>query len=229
MAAINKLREPPAPGSSVAQAAAPFVIAMGLTLGALLANAATQPSAASIVSAARTQIGKTVGYDPSYRVLDYPNGDVPLETGVCADVVVRALRKSLVMDLQKLVHDDMGRSFSQYPQLWGLKAPDKNIDHRRVPNLRVYFKRQGWQLPVSREARDYQPGDLVTCTVPPNLPHIMVVSDRTSAVGRPLVIHNIGAGAQEEDRLFEFSITGHYRVRIEPSGPASGSQSIRSR
>jgi uncharacterized protein len=204
------------------------ITTMGLIAGLLLANAATQTNPASIASAARAQIGTTLHYDSSYRVLDYPNGDVPIDTGVCADVVIRALRKSLGIDLQQLVHDDMKRSFSRYPQKWGLKAPDKNIDHRRVPNLQTYFKRNGWDLPISKAPQDYRPGDLVTCIVPPNLPHIMVVSDRASAAGRPLVIHNIGAGAQEEDRLFDFRITGHYRMRrIEPGGAANGSQPVR--
>ena len=179
----------------------PSIIITGLVAWALLLHAAESVNPASIVRAAREQIGKTVRYDPSYRTLDYPNGDLPIEAGVCTDVVVRALRASFGMDLQKLVHEDMKRNFSIYPQNWGLKAPDKNIDHRRVPNLRAYFKRSGWNLPISKNSQDYQSGDLVTCTVPPNLPHIMIVSDRTNAVGRPLVIHNIGGGAQEEDRL----------------------------
>jgi uncharacterized protein YijF (DUF1287 family) len=175
-------------------------------------KAAEQSKAPRIVDAARGQIGKTVSYDPSYRALGYPNGDVPIEAGVCTDVVVRALRSSLGMDLQKLVHEDMKLHFSSYPQNWGLKAPDKNIDHRRVPNLQAYFKRSGYELSVSKNPQDYKAGDIVTCIVPPNLPHVMIVSDRTNKVGRPLVMHNIGAGTQEEDRLFEFKITGHYRL-----------------
>lgn len=136
-----------------------------------------------------------------------------------------ALRQSLSLDLQKLVHEDMRRNFSQYPQRWGLRAPDRNIDHRRVPNLQTYFKRSGWDLPVSKAPQDYRPGDLVTCIVPPNLPHIMVVSDSRNAAGQPLVIHNIGAGTREEDRLFAFKITGHYRIRrTESAGPANGRQ-----
>jgi uncharacterized protein len=205
------------------------IITMGLIVRLLLVSAATPSNGASIANAARAQIGKTVSYDPGYRALDYPNGDVPIETGVCADVVVRALRQSLALDLQKLVHEDMKRHFSQYPQNWGLKGPDKNIDHRRVPNLQTYFKRNGWDLPLSKASRDYQPGDLVTCIVPPNLPHIMVVSDRTNTPGQPLVIHNIGAGTQEEDRLFAFKITGHYRIRrIESGGAVDGRQPSRS-
>jgi uncharacterized protein YijF (DUF1287 family) len=184
---------------------------LGLSLCFPLCGA-EQLNSASIVKAAREQLGKTLTYDPAYHVLSYPNGDVPIETGVCADVVVRALRTSMGLDLQKLVHEDMARNFSQYPQKWGLKGPDKNIDHRRVLNLQVYFKRSGWEQPISKEARDYHAGDIVTCLVPPNLPHVMIVSERTNATGQPLIIHNIGAGAKEEDRLFEFKITGHYRV-----------------
>jgi uncharacterized protein len=126
------------------------------------------------------------------------------------------------------LHNDIKRSFSSYPQNWGLKAPDKNIDHRRVPNLQTYFKRNGWALPISKDPRNYRPGDLVTCIVPPNLPHIMVVSDRTNAAGRPLVIHNIGAGVQEDDRLFDFQIIGHHRIRrLDTGGPALGTQPVR--
>ena len=167
----------------------------------------------SIAAAARSQIGKTVNYDPGYRALSYPNGDVPIEGGVCTDVIVRSLRIGLYMDLQRLVHEDMRLNFSSYPKNWGLTRPDKNIDHRRVPNLQTYFRRSGYSLPISMDPQNYRPGDLMTCTVPPNLPHIMIVSDRNNSQGQALVIHNIGAGAQEEDRLFEFKITGHYRIK----------------
>ena len=166
-----------------------------------------------IVKAARSQIGKTISYDPSYVGLKYPGGDVPIETGVCTDVVIRALRDGYKMDLQELVHEDMKLEFSAYPEIWGLKKPDRNIDHRRVPNLKTYFKRQGFSLAVTRSTEDYLPGDLVTCIVGRNLAHIMVVSDRKTSGGVPLVIHNIGSGTREEDRLFEFPVTGHYRIR----------------
>ena len=166
----------------------------------------------SIVREARSQIGKTTSYDPSYVGLSYPGGDVPLEKGVCTDVVIRALRGAINLDLQKLVHEDMKIEFSAYPNIWGLKKPDPNIDHRRVPNLKTYFNRRGFSLPVTRRAEDYLGGDLVTCTVGRNLAHIMVVSDKKSSDGVPFVIHNIGSGTKEEDRLFEFPITGHYRV-----------------
>lgn len=165
-----------------------------------------------LADAARTQIGKTVRYDPAYQVIGYPKGDVPMDRGVCSDVVVRAFRDGLGMDLQKLLHEDMTRHFGEYPNKWGVGAPDRNIDHRRVVNLETYFKRRGWSLAVSKMAEDYRAGDLVTCIVPPRLPHIMIVSDRRTVTGRPLIIHNIGEGAREEDRLFEFELTGHYRV-----------------
>lgn len=168
--------------------------------------------AADLVAAARAQVGKTIAYDPAYEVLKYPNGDVPVDRGVCTDVVIRALRDSYEMDLQKLVHEDMKSNFSKYPKIWGLKTTDKNIDHRRVPNLIAYFKRKGYALPLSPDAKDFLPGDLVTCIVPPNLPHIMIVSDRQNEAGVPLILHNIGRGAAEEDRLFEFKLTGHFRI-----------------
>lgn len=166
---------------------------------------------ASLVTAARAQVGVTVQYDPAYVELAYPNGDVPSERGVCCDVIIRALRQGQKKDLQQLVHEDMKQNFSNYPKLWSLSRPDKNIDHRRVPNLQAYFKRKGMALPVSKTSADYQPGDIVTCTVPPNLPHIMIVSDQKTTEGESLIIHNIGAGAQEEAGLFRFPLTGHYR------------------
>ncbi len=175
----------------------------------------TAPASPPIVSAARAQIGRTTIYDGAYVRLDYPGGDVPIEKGVCTDVVVRALRDALDMDLQKLVHEDMKVAFSEYPDIWGLKKPDRNIDHRRVPNLQRYFQRTGCSITITTDKRDYMPGDLVTSMVPPNRPHIMIVSDRKSTEGVPLVIHNIGRGAKEEARLFEFPLTGHYRIEHE--------------
>lgn len=165
-----------------------------------------------LVAAARSQIGVTVSYDPSYQTMDYPGGDVPSDRGVCTDVVIRALRKSHGIDLQKCVHEDMKAHFSLYPKCWGLKVTDRHIDHRRVPNLQVYFKRMGYAVAVTKNAADYQAGDLVTCMVPPKLPHVMVVSDRKNDDGVPLVIHNIGQGTMEENRLFDFELTGHYRL-----------------
>ena len=181
-----------------------------LLLGLLPLHAET---GGKLAAAARKQIGVTVSYDPAYVILDYPNGDVPKDRGVCTDVLIRAARDGLSADLQKLVHEDMRGHFSAYPKQWGLSRPDRNIDHRRVPNLRAYFKRRGFELktPIAGEDPDFQPGDIVTCTVPPNLPHIMIVSDRKTADGKPLVIHNIGGGAREEDALRSFPLTGHYR------------------
>ncbi|MBC8127778.1 MAG: DUF1287 domain-containing protein [Gloeobacteraceae cyanobacterium ES-bin-144] len=166
-----------------------------------------------IIDAARKQIGVTVTYDPAYVSLSYPNGDLPRDRGVCTDVLIRALRDSLSVDLQKLVHEDMVSHFSVYPKQWGLSRADKNIDHRRVPNLKTYFKRRSLEVPAAPSGyfSSFLPGDIVTCTVPPNLPHVMIVSDRKTLEGRPMVIHNIGGGTREEDALARFSITGHYR------------------
>ena len=160
--------------------------------------------------AARAQLGVTVRYDGRYERLAYPGGDVPIERGVCTDVVIRAYRK-LGIDLQALVHRDMADNWAAYPHLWGLKAPDANIDHRRVPNLATWFTRHGKSLPPSSGAGAYLPGDMVTWMVPPRLPHIGIVSDQKSAAGVPLIIHNIGRGTRVEDVLFAFPITGHYR------------------
>lgn len=168
-----------------------------------------------IVEAARRQIGVTVGYDPSYRSLAYPGGDVPRRTGVCTDVIVRALRDARGADLQKLVHEDMERAFSAYPnpRKWGLSRPDPNIDHRRVLNLRTFFRRVGWEVAATRDAKDYAPGDFVTVEIGSRRqPHIMIVSDRRGGDGAPLVIHNIGSGVREDDDLFAYAITGHYRI-----------------
>ena len=162
------------------------------------------------VAAARFQIGVTTGYDGTYRRLTYPGGDVPRETGVCCDEVIRALR-SQKMDLQQLVHEDMKRSFNAYPQNWGLRKPDSNIDHRRVPNLACYFRRSGWALDASTNPTDYLPGDIVSWKLANGLPHIGIVSDRKTPAGTPLIIQNIGGGTQEEDVLFRFMITGHFR------------------
>lgn len=167
-----------------------------------------------IVTTARSQIGVTTMYDPAYVGLEYPGGDVPIDRGVCTDVVVRALRESHGMDLQKLIHEDMKDAFSRYPAIWGLKRPDRNIDHRRVPNMMTFFERMGFAVGISRDSENYLPGDLVTCTVG-GRPHIMIVSDKKTGAGMPCIIHNIGRGTQEEDRLFSFPITGHYRISVK--------------
>ena len=187
-----------------------------LTVAATLPLRADIPEPArKLVAAARSQIGVTTLYDPAYVKLAYPDGDVPEDRGVCTDVVIRAFRKmgKMGLDLQKLVHEDMAAAFSKYPQQWGLKSPDANIDHRRVPNLVRFLERAGKKITVTKNAADYRPGDIVTCIVPPHLPHVMLVCDVASPVEphRFQVIHNIGAGAQMEDRLFDFEITGHFR------------------
>lgn len=140
-----------------------------------------------------------------------PGGDVPMERGVCCDVVIRALRIHGV-DLQKLVHEDMKANFAAYPKNWGLKMTDRNIDHRRVPNLTKFFSRKGKALPVTDSDADYRPGDIVTWMLPGNLPHIgIIAAEKVPGSDRPAVIHNIGGGAQREDVLRAFKITGHYR------------------
>lgn len=169
-----------------------------------------------IVESARKQLGVTTIYDPAYVALTYPNGDVSQERGVCTDVIIRALRDALGLDLQKVVHEDMRSHFSMYPKNWGLKSTDRNIDHRRVPNLQTYFKRHHVTFKVSEDPRTYKPGDFVTSMLPGNLPHIMIVSDKQTDSGTPLVIHNIGAGTKEEDGLFRFPLTGHYRLKSVP-------------
>lgn len=169
----------------------------------------------ALVEAARAQIGVTTRYDGAYRKLEYPGGDVPEELGVCTDVVIRAYR-ALGADLQVLVHEDMKSHFGEYPKNWGLKRTDRNIDHRRVPNLRTFFKRHGTSLSPSKKANDYLPGDLVTWRLSSGLPHIGVVSD-ASKEGRPLIVHNIGAGVVEDDVLFAFTVTGHYRFSVPAS------------
>jgi len=156
---------------------------------------------------------KSVRYDPKYVVLDYPNGDVASNIGVCTDVIIRSYR-ALGIDLQKLVHEDMRENFSSYPskRIWGLKRPDKNIDHRRVPNLEKFFSRHGKTLRITKDSTDYKPGDLITWRLPGNLPHIGIVSDKINEVtGNPMIIHNISRGPELEDMLFDFKIVGHYR------------------
>lgn len=185
-----------------------FVLGIGLWWLCLAGWAAVDGG--RLVEAARTQVGVTLGYDPAYRRIAYPGGDVPLATGVCTDVVVRALRAQ-GLDLQQRVHEDMRRHFSAYPRHWGLKRPDPNIDHRRVPNLMTWFDRQGLSLKVGQAAADYQPGDIVTWDLGRGLQHIGIISDRRSREGTPLALHNIGQGTREEDILFRWPILGHYR------------------
>lgn len=163
-----------------------------------------------LVNAARAQIGVTRYYDSRYQKLAYPGGDLPMDRGVCTDVVIRAYRK-FGIDLQVLVHQDMKSAWSEYPNSWRMKSTDRNIDHRRVPNLATFFRRHGQSLPISRDRDAFLPGDIVTWQLSSGVPHIGIVSVERSKTGTPLVIHNIGWGTLLEDRLFDFKITGHYR------------------
>jgi len=192
--------------------AAILIAGSALSSRASSAPAVDEAWSEKLVRAAESQIGVTTLYDAAYSKLDYPGGDVPRERGVCTDVIVRAYRDGLGLDLQQFVHEDMKRAFAAYPKLWGLKSTDRNIDHRRVPNLRTFFKRRGAALPVTAGAADYRPGDVVSQVLSNGLPHIGIVSDRMNEAGTtPLVIHNIGRGTLAEDILFALEITGHYR------------------
>ncbi|WP_267403305.1 MULTISPECIES: DUF1287 domain-containing protein [unclassified Chryseobacterium] len=175
-------------------------------------TAKAQNQFAQKLSAAALSLTKDkVSYDPAYFVINYPNGDVPKDKGVCTDVVIRAYRK-LGIDLQKEVHEDMAKNFSAYPKTWGLKKPDTNIDHRRVPNLRIFFAKFGKSKSIETNPELYVPGDIITWLLPGNLTHIGIVVNKKSADGkRYLIVHNIGAGQVIEDCLFKFTITGHYQ------------------
>jgi uncharacterized protein YijF (DUF1287 family) len=169
------------------------------------------PELKKFIDAAVAQAGVTTGYNPSYVSLDYPGGDVPKETGVCTDVIVRAFR-GVGLDLQKEIHEDMSLSFSEYPKKWGLGRPDSNIDHRRVPNLMTYFSRKYKAVAITGDAIDYRPGDLVTWDLGGGVDHIGIVSDMMEVPnGTCLIVHNIGGGVRVEDVLFNWKITGHYR------------------
>lgn len=195
-------------------------------------NSRPRPSSGStfldrLSDAAVERTSHEVRYDPTYFVIDYPGGDVPAEVGVCTDEVIRSYR-ALGVDLQQLVHEDMKSNFALYPRKWGLKKPDANIDHRRVPNLMVFFERQGAAQTVTEDARDYKPGDVVTWDLGGGLTHIGIVVAVPSEAdeNRLQIVHNIGAGPKMEDVLFNWKITGHYRfngpkveaTRPQPSG-----------
>ena len=188
---------------------------LAFTLAAVSRLRADDPRAENVqrmVVSATGQTRTTPLYDPAYVKLAYPGGDVPPDRGVCTDVVIRSLRGAGV-DLQKLVHEDMAAHFGAYPHEWGLSRPDPNIDHRRVPNLAAFFKRQGKSLPVTTVAADYQPGDIVSWRLPGGLAHVGVVVGEVSPAdpARHLMVHNIGSGARMEDVLFAYQITGHFR------------------
>lgn len=192
----------------------PGVLALLLLAGAARGDGET----GRMLAAAHAQIGVTVRYAPAYVRLDYPGGDVAVDRGVCSDVLIRAMR-AVGVDLQVDVHRDMRAHFSDYPRHWGLTRPDANIDHRRVPNLERYFERSGKSLPLSRDPADFEAGDFVSWRLDGGQPHIGIVSDQRSADGlRPLIVHNIGAGTQLEDVLFEWKMSGHFRYFAGPSG-----------
>ena len=186
-----------------------------LTLLLIVQVADAQNFAQNLAEAANERTHHSVRYDGSYFSIDYPGGDVPADLGVCTDVVIRSYR-ALGVDLQVLVHEDMKAHFEVYPsnRIWGLTGTDRNIDHRRVPNLQAFFERHGESMTISQSSGDYMPGDIVSWMLPGNLPHIGIVTDRVNEdSGQPMVVHNIGAGPKSEDILFTYPITGHYRYQ----------------
>ena len=203
-----------------------LVLDFALLIGTCLAAGQNGTSANSsrtvftqkLVAAAIERTHHYVRYEPAYVRIPYPNGDVPADTGVCTDEIVRIYR-AVGIDLQKEVHEDMQASFWSYPNhlRWQLFHTDTNIDHRRVPNLMVFFSRKGEKLGTTTNETDYAPGDLVTWDLGGNVPHIGMVVDRKAASGHCMIVHNIGAGPKMEDVLFSWKITGHYRY----FGPAS--------
>lgn len=171
----------------------------------------------AIVDSARERTKADIRYDPKYVRLTYPGGDVSPDTGVCTDVIIRTYRNAFDYDFQKAVHEDMRGNFSAYPKIWGLSRPDRNIDHRRVPNLETFLKRQGAELPMSKRNEDYLPGDIVSWRLGGRLAHIGIVSDKKTSDGTPLIIHNIGAGPVEDNILWVDEMTGHFRFVPETS------------
>ncbi|MAN29345.1 DUF1287 domain-containing protein [Mesonia oceanica] len=179
----------------------------------ILCSSQTEVQQKSLAEAALELTKQEVTYDPSYFSIDYPNGDVPVDKGVCTDVVIRAYRKTGI-DLQQLVHEDMKAHFHQYPNHWGLTTTDKNIDHRRVPNLMTFFSRKGAEQAITQNPNDYLPGDVVAWSLGGGLTHIGIVVNKKSRDGkRNLIVHNIGNGQVLEDCLFTYKIIGHYRYR----------------
>ncbi len=192
-------------------------MSLALFLAASAATVFAQDERERMLAAAHAQVGVTVLYDPAYRRIAFPGGDVPLDRGVCSDVIVRAWR-AVGVDLQAELHRDMRKHFAAYPRNWRLAQPDPNIDHRRVPNLETWLQRRGSALAVSEDPRDYLAGDIVTWRLERGQPHIGIVSDRRSADGqRPLIVHNIGAGTQVEDVLFEWRIHTRFRYFRDPA------------
>lgn len=169
--------------------------------------ARSETRAASLIVNARKQIGVTTSYDPAYVALDYPGGDVPRDRGVCIDVIIRAYREAFAFDFQENVHKDMAANFSAYPKRWGLTRTDRNIDHRRVPNVETWLERHDHALP----AGDWQPGDIMTCRVGGSLPHIGILSSQKDRQGRWKAIHNIGLGTLEDSRIWNYGERRRFR------------------
>lgn len=187
-----------------------LIFAWVLTLACNVLVFAQEPFAEKLSSAALELTRQKVEYDPQYFSIPYPNGDVPAGKGVCTDVVIRAYRK-VGIDLQKEVHEDMKANFNRYPKNWGLKSTDKNIDHRRVPNLMKYFSRNGTEKKITDQAEDYLPGDIVAWNLTAAVTHIGIVVNKKSPDGkRYMMVHNIGSGQVIEDVLFSYTIIGHY-------------------
>jgi len=180
-----------------------------------LFTSAHQVAAHPLVEAARARLGVTTSYHPAFVALTYPGGDVPKDRGVRTDVVIRALRSAYGFDLQKAVHEDMAAHFSVYPALWGLTKTDRDIDHRRAPNLEAFFTRKGAKIPLG-DTSDFQPGDIITWRIDGRPAPIGIISGATSKQGTPLIIHNIGGGTQEDDVLNAFPKVAHFRF-VAPS------------
>ncbi len=189
------------------------LIAFTIICASNIANAATTEA---FMKSTRDLESRFVRYDSAYTKIPYPNGDVSPRRGVCSDVIIRAYR-GIGIDLQQRVHEDMKKHFVLYPKLWGLNGADSNIDHRRVPNLQVFFKRFGKTMPITNNAADYKSGDIVTWNLREkgSLPHIGIVTDMKARNGNPLIMHNIGYGQVSEDMLFDYKITGHYRYGLD--------------
>ena len=158
-----------------------------------------------------------IRYNGSYFAIDYPNGDIPANFGVCTDVIIRSYR-GVEIDLQQLIHEDIKNNFSDYPisKHWPRqKSADSNIDHRRVPNLEVFFSKYGESIPISNIKGEFkfQPGDIVTWDLKGSSPwHIGIVINRLSeSTNSPMIVHNIGQGPIIDDAIFDFPIRGHYR------------------
>lgn len=187
-----------------------LIVTLVLTLVCFTQILAQDSFAEKLSKAALELTKQKVDYDPQYFSIPYPNGDVPADKGVCTDVVIRAYRK-LDIDLQKEVHEDMKANFDLYPKNWGLKKTDKNIDHRRVPNLMKFFSRKGTVKKITDKAEDYVPGDIVCWNLTGAITHVGVVVNKKSPDGkRYMIVHNIGQGQVTDDVLFEYKIIAHY-------------------